>query len=304
MLSRMYDSIIIGGGPAGLSAAIYLARFNRNVLVIDQQKGRSTYPQINENYLGFPSGIKAKELRSRGIQQAKRFGVHFAIDTIKEIKKKTNFIAIGNQKYQGRTLIFATGVTDILPDFKNVQSYVGKSLFWCITCDGYKMRGKKIVIIGKTDEAAITAMQFLQFTKDITIITNCDKSSCEVSEKVSGNLKKYKITMHFGVITHVLGQNGMVSTIFLSSGDEIITEYMFNLQGAIPNSTLAKQLGVTTKQKGYIIVGDEQRTNIPFVYAAGDITKHFSHQIVTAAHEGSMAAQAANYDLYASWQKE
>ncbi|HLL60336.1 MAG TPA: NAD(P)/FAD-dependent oxidoreductase, partial [Candidatus Nitrosocosmicus sp.] len=119
---EIYDSLIIGAGPAGLSTAIYLSRFNRSVLVIDMGYGRSTSPEINENYLGFPEGIHAKDLRELGRKQAEKFGAEFIIDEIINVSKKQNFELISKKNvYQGKTLIFATGVTDLFPKFEHMR---------------------------------------------------------------------------------------------------------------------------------------------------------------------------------------
>lgn len=301
-----FDCLIVGGGPAGLTAAIYLARFNRSVLVIDKAEGRSSYDEYNENYFGFPHGIYAKKLRLLGKKQAKRFGATFAVDEVLAVKKETNiFVAQGdNSVYQARTVIFATGVVDLFPPFPNMRRYIGHSLFWCITCDGYITRNKKVVIVGHTNEAVTTCLQFLIYTDKLTFVLNCSVEQASISEDMKQHLKDHHIPFVEGVIKQVIGKDRMVEKIVMGNGDVISADYIFNQQGAQPHSIIAKHLGIKTNDEGYILVGQEQRTNIPRVYAAGDVTKRYSHQIVTAAHEGSMAAQAVNYDLYEPFQKE
>jgi thioredoxin reductase (NADPH) len=302
---RMYDCIVVGGGPAGLSAAIYLARFNRSVLVIDRKTGRSTFPQVNENYLGFPAGIQARKLRLLGKRQAKQFGAEFANDTITAIRRTTEFQLMGKKAlYRGKSVIIATGVSDVFPDFPRMNEFIGKSLFWCITCDGYKVRNKRVVVVGRTDSAAVTCLQMQQFTKNLTFIYNCDEKESTCSDKVLHNLQRAGIPVYAGLIQEVTGSNGMIETINLSTGITLQTDFIFNQQGSKPNSELVSDLHVTLDEHKYIIVDEEQRTNTPFLYAAGDVTKQFAHQVITAAHEGSMAAQAANYDLYAPEQRE
>lgn len=302
---KVYDSVIIGGGFAGLSAAIYLGRFNRSVVVIDNESGRWNTFEVNENYLGFPKGIKSRELRERGIEQAQEFGAEFVIDTITEIKKEDSlFVSSGNKNYRSKTIILATGVHDLFPHFNKWAECLGRSLFWCITCDGYKAINKKVLIIGKNDDAAETAMQFLEYTKDIVVLTNCEEKECQVSDEFLDRFRKADIKIMFGNIKDVEGSRGYVSKVITDKGEEIPVDLIFNQQGAVPKSDLAKQLGVEVDRKGYIKTDNDQRTNILKVYAAGDVTKAFAHQTVTAAHEGSMAAQAANYDLYRPEQRE
>lgn len=301
----IYDCLVIGAGPAGLSAAIYLGRFNRSVLVVDKHTGRSSYAQINENYLGFPEGIPARELRKLGKQQAKKFGATFVTDEILQLtKQKDTFVAQGRDTYYGKTVILATGVVDLFPLFPQMKQYVGKSLFWCITCDGYKARNKRVIIVGHNDEAIVTCLQFLSYTPELTFLLNCDIEQSSISEGRKQQLKDHSIPFIEGVIKRVSGGNGYLKEVILHDGRTLSIDLIFNQQGAVPNSVLAQEIGVRRNEKGYIHIDTEQRTNISFVYAAGDVTNDYSHQIATAVHEGSMAAQAANYDLYQSYQRE
>lgn len=302
-MEKTYDCLIIGGGYAGLSAAIYLARYNRSVLVLDNEDGRWNSYEINQNYLGFPHGIPSKGLRNLGLEQAKNYKAIFQQDTIINIFKKDNsFVCSGaTQTYHGKTIIIATGVRDHFPHFPHWKDYIGKSLFWCITCDGYKTIGKRIVIVGKNDDAACNAMQFLSFTKQITFVTNSPEHS--ISEVWKTRMAGANIPFYSERITKEFGHNGMFEKIILESGKEISFDYMFSEQDPVPKSELAVMLGVTVNEKGYITTNLEQRTNIPHVYAAGDITKLFDQQIVSAVYQGAAAAEAANYDLYATEQK-
>ena len=301
-----YDCVIAGAGPAGLSAAIYLARFNRSVLVVDDGSGRSTTHEVNENYLGFPEGIASKELRQRGRQQAERFEARFARGCIRQARRTdAGFQLTGDvQDILGRTFIIATGVSDRFPDFGNTQEFVGRSLFWCIICDGHKASGKRAGVVGQTDEAAVTCMQFLNFTDKLAFITNAEPGRAALGEKARGRLRSAGIPISEGVIAGVEGEGGMIRAARLSSGERVEMELMFSIQGSEPKNDLAKQLGVALNEQGFIQTDLEQRTNVAGVYAAGDVTRIFSHQVVTAAHEGATAAITANYDLYRPDQKE
>jgi thioredoxin reductase (NADPH) len=301
----LYDCIIIGGGPAGLSAAIYLGRFLRKVLVVDQKQGRSSWAQINENYLGFPNGVKARRLRALGKKQAQKFGAEFLFGNVVTISKEKEIflITLKSELLKAKSIILCTGVKDRFPQFQDYKEYIGKSLLWCITCDGYKTIDKSIIVIGSDDEAAVTCMQFLTYTNKITFLTNCDKDKCKISDSKIENLKKADIPIHICKLGKVIGNDGWAQSIKTETNETIEVDLIFSLQGAIPNMELTQSLGVKLNKDGYIITDSEQRTNIPFVYAAGDVTRLFSHQIITAAHEGSMAAQSANYDLYSPNQK-
>jgi thioredoxin reductase (NADPH) len=302
---QIYDTIIVGGGPAGLSAAIYVARYNRTALVIDSSRGRWKSHEVNENYLGFPNGVASKRLRQLGQRQAERFGVAFCRAKVKKLRREDGaFVAhAGPHAFQGRTVILATGVQDILPDIGNTEDYWGKSLFWCITCDGWKIRDGRVAIVGRTDDAAITAMQFLNFTDRLVFITNCTPEDCEFTADGRRRLEDAGIPIYTGPISHVEGSNGNMTAVILTDGTRLETDFMFSEQGCNPKIDLALQLGAKLADNGFIEVDEDQRTSVPFVYAAGDVTRQFAHQIVTAAHEGAAAAISANYDLYRPEQK-
>lgn len=299
------DTLIIGAGPAGLSAAIYLSRFNRQVLVIDRGHGRTESQEINQNYLGFPEGIHSTKLVELGKTQAASFGAIFISGNVEQLVKTDDLFSVNIDGviYTGKSVILATGVKDLYPNIPNALSFLGTSLFWCITCDGFKSIGKKVVVVGDSDEAACTALQFLQFTPRVEFVTNYEAGSDQISQKWRHRLDAAGIKLWESTIEEVTGERGQIKHIKLANGTSLQPDLVFSMQGAIPNITLASQLNVTINGEGYIETDDEQRTNVPFVYAAGDVTRRFSHQIVTAVHEGSMAAQAANYDLYQDFQR-
>jgi thioredoxin reductase (NADPH) len=279
-----------------------MGRFNRSVLVLDDGSGRSTTHETNENYLGFPDGVAAKELRRLGREQAERFGAEFAEVCVKSLERTPEaFLAAG---HVGRTLILATGVNDNFPEFPGCQDYVGRSMFWCIICDGHKTIGKHVVIAGREDEAAVTAMQMLNFTERLTFVTNVPPGESSLTESGLERLAMARISFHEGRIQRLHGQDGVMSAVVLDTGEWLEADMLFSIEDADPKNELARQLGVELSLGGYVQVDSHQRTNVRRVYAAGDLTRPFAHQIVSAAHEGATAAQAANYDLYRPEQRE
>jgi thioredoxin reductase (NADPH) len=301
---KKYDSIIVGGGPAGLSAAIYLARYARSALVIDQGfGGRWQSHEVNENYLGFPRGIAARRLRELGRRQARHFGVQFVRGKATEARQDKNGIHVRTKSkdFLGRTLIIATGVRDILPNIADYKDYWGRTMFWCITCDGWKTRGARVVVVGRNDEAAVTCLQFLNYTRNVSLVTNCPPGEDRISDEVRDRYKKLKVPLREAHIKHLIpkkGKKGVMDYVVLDDGRRIRADFMFSHQGSLPRIALARQLGLELSRSGFIETDEEQRTNVPFVYAAGDVTRMFAHQVVTAAHEGAQAASTANYDIY------
>lgn len=306
---KRYDSIIVGGGPAGLSAAIYLARFNRSVLVLDQGfGGRWQSHEVNENYLGFPRGVEARKLRELGRRQARRFGAQFERGKVTEAwhDRDGMHARTAKKEFLGRTLIVATGVRDILPNIADYQDYWGRTMFWCIVCDGYKTRGSRVVVVGRDDEAAITCLQFLNYTKNVSLVTNCPPGESEITPGVRKRFEKLKVPLREAHISHLIpkkGKKGVLDYVVLDDGRRIRGDFLFSHQGSMPRINLARQLGLKLSRQGFILTDEEQRTNMPFVYAAGDVTRAFAHQIVAAAHEGAAAGTTASYDLYEPEQK-
>ncbi|MGH2544338.1 MAG: NAD(P)/FAD-dependent oxidoreductase [Ardenticatenaceae bacterium] len=300
----LYDALIVGGGPAGLTAALQLARFNRRPVLFDSGMGRSTFHQINHNYLGFPGGVAARDLRELGREQVRAYPVVFVDEAVEGVRQGGPLFVAQAQnggEYWGRTIIFATGVRDHFPHFPAWEDFVGRSFFWCITCDGYKTRGKHIVALGNDMEAGVTALQFLQYTQQITFLTNAP--FCGLNDNLCQALEEHNIPIVVGEIERIDGHDGIIGQLVLTDGRCLTLDYLFNLQGKTPNSQLAQQLGVHLDDNGYIMTDVDLHTNLDGAFAAGDVTRLFAHQIATAVHEGITAACAANYYLYEEYQR-
>ncbi len=299
MMNDEYEVIVIGGGPAGLSAALYLGRYDRRVALFDSGRGRSTWHQVNHNYLGFPGGIRARTLRQRGRRQLAEFEqVTVLQHKIESLERRGDMFAARGQagEWCARAVIVCTGVIDHYPHFDGWEKYVGRSMFWCITCDGYGCRDARVVVVGKTNAAATEALQLQRFTDKLTVVT--DSHECLIDDDCLGRLERAGIPMICDKIMSVVGRRGQFEALLTMSGRRVELDQMFVQHGATPQTGLAEDLGVALSAEGYIAVDTEQRTSVPGVYAAGDITRYHSHQVSTAVHEGGQAASAANYYLY------
>ncbi len=300
MSDNDYEALVIGGGPAGLSAALYLARYDRRTALFDSGYGRSSWHQVNHNYLGFPGGLPARKLRELGHAQLAEYPhittFDYKIETLRH--DGGGFVAEGQAgEWHGRAVILCIGVIDHYPHFDGWEEYVGRSMFWCITCDGYASRGMRIVVLGNTNDAASEAMQLTRFTDKLTVLTNT-QDDCEISPESQRRLEKAGIPLICDKIDQIEGKDGQFEAIYTTDGQRIALDRLFNQQGATPQSQLAADLGVELSDLGYIQTDTEQMTNVPGVFAAGDVTRLFAHQISTAVHEGGQAASAANYYLY------
>lgn len=299
MVNKTTDAIIVGGGPAGLSAAIYLARYDRTVVVFDAGHGRSTHHQTNHNYLGFPGGVPAAKLRELGRAQLAEYPqVDFEHHKVRDLRRDGDlFVAEGQfGSYTARVVIICTGVLDHYPHFRGWEQYVGTSMFWCITCDGYSSKGKNILVIGHTNGAAGEAVQLSRFSKRLTLLTN--SHSDDIEPKYRDRLAAFGIPVIHDKIERAIGTDGQFHSVLTEGGLEIELDALFCTQGATPEVQLAVDLGVSLFSNGYIDTDIEQQTNVAGVYAAGDVTRIHGHQITTAVHEGATAASAANYYLY------
>ncbi len=294
-----YEVMVIGGGPAGMSAALYLARYNRRVALFDTGHGRSSWHQINHNYLGFPGGIAARDLRERGRQQLAEYEQVTILEHKIEALQRENkrFWATGQAgEWSSIAVILCTGVVDHYPHFDGWQEYVGRSMFWCITCDGFGCKDARVVVVGNNSDAACEALQLRRFTPHITIVT--DSAECAISDLFKERLRTAEIPLIHDTIVAAEGNEGTFHAITLSRGRRLELDQLFSQHGATANTKLARDVGVLVAETGFIHVDSEQKTNVAGFYAAGDVTRLHSHQVSTAVHEGGQAASAANYFLY------
>jgi thioredoxin reductase (NADPH) len=233
-----------------------------------------------------------------------RYGAQFCDSEVVAIRRVAGGFAVegaNGESCRARGVILATGVNDHWTRFPGFEAFVGRSLHWCIVCDGYEMRGKRVVVAGNDDEAATTALQLRRFTPDVTLVTN--DGALGLTPERADRLARHGLPVVIGRIAHGRARGdapGMLACLELEDGRELPAEHLFSHQGATPQTALARSLGVALSPAGYVTVDTEQRTSQPGVYSAGDCTRLFAHQIATAAHEGATAAQTLNADLFAA----
>jgi thioredoxin reductase (NADPH) len=293
------DALVVGGGPAGLSAVIHLARYDRTCVVFDAGHGRSTQHQVNHNYLGFPGGVAATELRELGRRQLAEYGHVRCVDERVEAMERDGDVFVartGTGAWPGRTVVLCTGVSDNYPWFDAWESYCGRSMFWCVTCDGYSSRGKQILVVGRTDAAAVEALQLRRFSDRVTLLTNDERA--ELDETSRRRLAAAGVEVVEDRIAAARGEHGQLREVHTEGGRTLELEALFSVQGATPKVELAAQLGVGLADNGFVDTDEEQHTNVAGVFAAGDVTRIHSHQVPTAVHEGATAAASANFHLY------
>ncbi|MBA2432282.1 MAG: NAD(P)/FAD-dependent oxidoreductase [Chthoniobacterales bacterium] len=294
---RVREVIVVGGGLAGLSAAIYLGRAQRDTLVIDSGHSMAQWEPKVENYLGFPEGVHGEELLKFGRQQAQRHEVRFTEDKIERIEKGDDgvFVLHGKKSYHAKRLLLATGIFHRPPEIPGVKECLGHSMFFCKDCDGYRVQEKRIAICGANDEAVEYALGMLLYSPCVMIATNGEQPHW--SEQHAAWIEEYEIPVHTVRIADVRHRERQILGLRLENDQEVKIDYIFTTRGDIFHTELAEQLGAKLDQDGQIVVDHCMRTTVPNLYAAGCVTPA-NCQMIIAAGEGAAAAQAINRDLF------
>jgi thioredoxin reductase (NADPH) len=290
---KTFQCMIIGGGIAGLQAAIQLGRYNHDVVVIDKGEGRSTLCKCYHNVLGWPDGIDGKELRQLGRTHAEKYGVHFILDEIITANRSNKgFIlhASSNEQYECQYLLMATGITDRIPlSIPNLKDCLGLSIYICPDCDGYEVKNRRVVVLGSGDVGANMVMTLAYWTSDIVYINH---SKSKISKDLQLKLKGLGVTVILEQVEKVnLNSSAEFSGVTLMSGEEVIGERGFlAFGGSKINTDLLKQLGVERLENHHVVADPRSKeTNIANVWVAGDIVAH-SEQLTIAMGEGAQAA--------------
>ena len=291
------EVIVIGGGIAGLSAAIYLGRAQRDTLVIDSGHSMAKWEPVVENYLGFPRGVGGEELLRNGWAQAKRQKVRFACDEIKNVAaEKSVFVLKGKKKtYRAKRLLLATGIFHRPPEIPGVKECLGHSMFFCKDCDGYRVRGKRIAIVGANNEAVEYALGMLDYSACVIVVTNGKRPRWD--RRHARWLEEYEIPVARKRIREVDQRKRKIRALGFASGRSVKIDYLFTTRGDIFHNQLAKKLGAKLDPDGQIKVDHCMRTTVPRLYAAGCVTPA-NCQMIIAAGQGAAAAQAINRDLF------
>jgi thioredoxin reductase (NADPH) len=295
----MRNVVIIGSGCAGLTAAIYAARANLKPLVIRglEAGGQLTLTTLVENFPGFPKGVQGPELIERMQNQAAEFGAEFMEGhvTRADLSRRPLVIEAEGQTIETRTLIIASGASAKMLGLESERKLLGHGVSTCATCDGYFYRGKEVVVVGGGDTAAEEALFLTRYATQVSIIHRRDqlRASKIMQDRLFHNEK-----INFvwdSVVADVLDvQRGEVTGVKLKNtktGDESIKscDGVFMGIGHTPNTSLFRgQLEMN--EVGYLITHEGSKTNVPGVFAAGDVQDHIYRQAVTAAGSGCMAA--------------
>ena len=294
---KLWDVIIVGGGCAGLSAALYLGRAMRSVLVVDSGKSLALWEPDVQNYFAFPEGISGEKLIQRGVAHAKKYKTKIVRDEISGARKIGKDFSLRGKKssYRAKRVLLATGVFHIPPDIPHVKQCLGHSMFFCKDCDGYRNQDKRIAIVGQNNEAVEYALGMLCYACCVVITTNGKKPSWD--KRHSEWISEYEIPVYHSPICGVKHKKGFLKSLTFENGRCVAIDALFTTRGDIIHNKLGKALGAKLDAAGQIVVDNCMRTSVQGLYAAGCVTPA-NCQMIIAAGDGATAAQSINRDLF------
>ncbi|HMK75523.1 MAG TPA: thioredoxin-disulfide reductase [Thermodesulfobacteriota bacterium] len=297
---KVYDVIIVGGGPAGLTAGLYTSRSRLRSVLIENGLlgGQMTTTELVENYPGFPQGIAGDELSRLMEEQAKRFGLEIVPQYVVEIKLEGDKKVVKTEEatYLCDALIICTGTEYRKLGVPGEKEFAGKGVSYCATCDGAFFQGNQIVVVGGGDSALTEALYLTKFVKEVTIIHRREalRGTKIYQEKVFGN-PKIKMLWN-SVIQEIRGDRTVHSIRVKNLKTGEVTEHniqgVFLFVGLLPKTQFLRGL-VETDEDGYVLTGENGETSVKGIFAAGDCRKKLVRQIATAVGDGATAACAA-----------
>ncbi|MDK2800639.1 MAG: thioredoxin reductase [Clostridiales bacterium] len=283
----LYDVIIIGRGPAGLSASLYTARGNMKTLILGKESALEK-GKVIENYCCTEAG-SGKDLVEKGIDQARSFGAEIVEEEVLDIKKDKYFtITTDKQQFQGKAVIIATGKARTQVPIDHLKRFEGNGVHYCAICDGFFYTGKKVGVLGYKDYAVHELRDLERTTKDIILYTNGNE--LQMSEGNKKYLQDKNISIHTKAIKSLAGDEFLEKIIFQDGSEETI-EGLFVAYGSASSIDFARKLGILIENNN-IKVDAEQKTSIEGVFAAGDCTGGLT-QVATAVGQGAIAGQKA-----------
>jgi thioredoxin reductase len=292
----IYDCIIVGGGPAGLNAAIVLGRCRRRVLVFDTGEHRNRYSHGMHNYLTrddiLPTDflkICHKELEKYSVQKLNR-------RVMAAKRNDEGFFQVKDDqqgKYYAKKLLVATGLTDTLPDLDGFREMYGKSVFHCPYCDGWEVRDRKIGVYARNKEGSELALALKGWSDQVTLYTD-GKNKVKPSQKEQLDANGIEVIRL--PIARLEGKDGQLQKIVFKNGEVSDCDALFFVNGYTQQCDLAEAFGCEISKKGVVVTNRFQQTNVPGLYVAGDASKDM-HFVVVAASEGAKAGVIINKEL-------
>lgn len=289
-----YDCLIVGGGPGGLTAAIYLARFKRRFRLFDAGQARAGWIPLSHNHAGFPDGIAGKELLARMAAQAQRYGATLSAGEVTGLRREGDlFIADTlDETIAARTVLLATGIADHHLALPNLEDAVQRGLVrYCPICDGYEASGRRIGVVGGSKRAAREAVFVKAYSDDVTLLERGGPLAAEDREMLAA---AGILLVDATSIEIAIEGDKVVATP--SEGEAMRFDLVYSALGSTPRCTLAAAVGARTDGDGCLVVDTHQQTTVPGLYAAGDVVSALD-QISVAMGHAAVAAVAIHNSL-------
>lgn len=299
---KIYDVIIIGAGPAGMTAAVYTSRANLSTLMLERgvPGGQMANTEEVENYPGFDH-ILGPELSTKMFDHAKKFGAEYAYGDVKEIIDGEEYktIIAGSKEYKARSIIISAGAEYKKIGVPGENELGGRGVSYCAVCDGAFFKQKELVVVGGGDSAVEEGVYLTRFASKVTIVHRRDELRAQkiLQDRAFDNEKIDFIWNHtVKEINNKDGKVGSVTLVNTINGEEqeFKADGVFIYIGMLPLTKPFENLGITN-ENGYIVTNEKMETKVPGIFAAGDIREKTLRQIVTATGDGSIAAQAAQH---------
>lgn len=299
---KIYDVVIIGAGPAGMTAAVYTSRANLSTLMIERgiPGGQMASTEAVENYPGFDM-ILGPELSTKMFDHAKKFGAEYAYGDVSEIIDGEEYKTIisGKKQYKTRTVIISSGAEYKKVGVPGETELGGRGVSYCAVCDGAFFKQKNLVVIGGGDSAVEEGIYLTRFANKVTIVHRRDKLRAQkiIQDRAFAN-EKINFIWNSAIkeIHEVDGKVGKVTLMSTEDGSEsqLDTDGVFVYVGTLPLTAPFAPLNILN-EAGYIVTNENMETSVPGIYAAGDVREKMLRQIVTATGDGSIAAQSAQH---------
>ncbi len=296
-MPHTYDVVVVGAGPAGLSAALMLGRCRRSVLVCDTGNPRNAASHALNGYLT-RDGISPAEFRALARHDLEKYdtielrnvGVTAAVC---RTDKRFDVTLADRHVVTARKLLIATGVCDNLPDLDGIRELYGRSVFHCPYCDGWEVRDQPIAIYGRGERGLGLSLELTTWSRDLVL---CTDGPSEIADDDRARLERYGIPLREEPVSALRGRDGILERIIFRNGEELPRRALFFTTGQFQRSKLAMDLGCEINTKGTVHTGKYETTHLPGLFVAGDASRAVQWVIVAAA-EGAEAAFAINTDL-------
>lgn len=292
------DCLVIGGGPAGLAAAVYLGRFRRSVSVIDSGASRASWIPVSHNLIGFPQGLSGEDLLARLREQARQYGASVEQGEVSRLVRLPDggFEAqIGSRTVQSARVLLATGGLDVEPDLPGVRDAVRRGLVrYCPICDAYEASGQKIALIAFGKCRVKEALLLRGYTNDLTVMTL--GRAMDLSKDDRALLQAADIAVLDDPVTSLSVEDDRIVAWHMQDGAKLQFDTIYSALGTNVRSALAAELGATEDEDGALLVDAHQQTSIAGLYAAGDVVSGLSQVSVASGH-AAIAATHINASL-------